>query len=163
MQSSTPYVALGVHGFTPTLASIPPERGVGKDNSKLKSPLVLCVDDDPGVREFYGSLLVEEGYNVISAGTGAQALTLVQSRKDTVDAAILDYKLPGMNGFELAVRLKQHDPLLPILMISSAFPDPEDMLPFVDTALTKGVPVGEILEGIQLLLASRRQRQNRKC
>jgi hypothetical protein len=48
-------------------------------------------------------------------------------------------------------------------MISSAFPDPEDMLPFVDTALTKGVPVGEILEGIQLLLASRRQRQHKKC
>jgi CheY-like chemotaxis protein len=129
----------------------------------LKSPLVLCVDDDPGVREFYGSLLVEEGYHVISAGTGAQALTLVQSRNEPVDAAILDYKLPGMNGFELAVRLKQHNPLLPILMISSAFPDPEDMLPFVDTALTKGVPVGEILEGIQLLLASRRQRQHKKC
>ena len=140
----------------------PLNEAFGKDNSPLKSPLVLCVDDDPGIREFYGSLLMQEGYHVISAGTGAQALTLVQSRKKTVDAAILDYKLPGMNGFELAVRLKQHDPLLLILMISSAFPDPEDMIPFVDSALTKGVPVNEILGGIQLLLSSRRQRV-RKC
>jgi len=124
---------------------------------------VLCVDDDPGIREFYGSLLVQEGYNVISAGTGAQALTLIQSRKGAVDAAILDYKLPGMNGFELAVRLKQHDPGLPILMISSCFPDPEDMLPFVDSALAKGVPVTEILEGIGLLLASRHECRYRNC
>ena len=129
----------------------------------MKSPLVLCVDDDPGIREFYGSLLMQEGYNVISAGTGAQALTLIQSRKNSVDAAILDYKLPGMNGFELAVRLKQHDPRLPILMISSCFPDLEDMLPFVDSALTKGVPVNEILEGIGLLLASRHERRYRSC
>jgi CheY-like chemotaxis protein len=124
----------------------------------LKSPLVLCVDDDPGSREFYGSLLMKEGYNVISAGTGAQALTLVRSHTDRIDAAILDYKLPAMNGFELAVRLKQHDPELPILMISSCHPDPEDMLPFVDSAMQKGLPLSDVLKGIGLLVASRRER-----
>jgi len=145
------------------LASIPLNEAFGKERKPLKPPLVLCVDDDPGIRELYGSMLVQEGYDVISAGTGRQALALVQARNETVDAAILDYKLPGMNGFELAVRLKQHDPLLPILMISSAFPDPEDMVPFVDSALLKGVPVNEILQGIGLLLASRRLRPRAKC
>jgi len=123
----------------------------------LKSPLVLCVDDDDGMREFYGSLLGRQGYEVVSADSGLQALALVQSMKKPVDAAILDYELPGMNGFELAVRLKQHDPGLPILMISGSPPELEDMLPFVDAAMSKGVPVQDILEGIELLVASRRE------
>lgn len=122
----------------------------------LKSRLVLCVDDDISIREFYGRLLSKEGYEVIFAGTGLQALDLVQSAKNPVDAAILDYELPGMNGFELAVRLKQHDPGLPILMISGCLPELEEMLPFVDAAMSKGVPVGDILEGIDLLVT-------RKC
>jgi CheY-like chemotaxis protein len=123
----------------------------------LKSPLVLCVDDDAAIREFYGCLLGREGYEVIFAGTGLQALALVQSARNPVDAAILDYELPGMNGFELAVRLKQHDPGLPILMISGCLPDLEEMLPFVDAAMSKGVPVRSILEGVDLLVASRRK------
>ena len=121
----------------------------------MKSPLVLCVDDDAAIREFYGRLLGREGYAVISAGSGSQALALVQSTKNSVDAAILDYELPGMNGFELAVRLKQHDPRLPILMISSCLPELDEMLPFVDAAMTKGVPVRHILEGIDLLVERR--------
>jgi CheY-like chemotaxis protein len=125
----------------------------------MKSPLVLCVDDDAGIREFYGSLLSREGYEVLSASTGSQALALVQSAKSTVDAAILDYELPGMNGFELAVRLKQHDPGLPILMISGCFPELEEMSPFVDAAMSKGVPIEHLVEGIDLLVADRRKRR----
>ena len=124
----------------------------------MKSPVVLCVDDDIGIREFYGKLLSKQGYQVISAGTGPQALDLVQSAKNPVDAAVLDYKLPGMNGFEIAVRLKLHDPALPILMISGSPPELDDMLPFVDAAMFKGVPVQHLLEGIDLLVASRRKR-----
>jgi CheY-like chemotaxis protein len=125
----------------------------------MKSPVVLCVDDDLGSREFYGKVLSEEGYQVISAGTGPQALDLVQSAKSPVDAAILDYELPGMNGFELAVRLKIHDPALPILMISGSPPELDDMLPFVDAAMFKGVPVQHLLQGIDLLVAGRRRRR----
>jgi CheY-like chemotaxis protein len=120
--------------------------------------LVLCVDDDAAVRDFYGTLLSGEGYNVIFAGTGFQALALLQAAENPVDAAILDYKLPGMNGFELAVRLKQHDPSLRILMISGCLPKLEEMIPFVDAAMSKGVPVRAILEGIDLLVASRKRR-----
>lgn len=120
---------------------------------------MLCVDDDAAIREFYACLLGREGYEVMFAGTGFQALALVQSAKNPVDAAILDYELPGMNGFELAVRLKQHDPGLPILMISGCLPELEEMLPFVDAAMSKGVPVRHILEGLDLLVTSRQQRQ----
>jgi CheY-like chemotaxis protein len=135
---------------------LPPARSWKGQTLPLKSPLVLCVDDDAAIRDFYGCLLGREGYEVMFAGTGVQALALVQSAKDPVDAAILDYKLPGMNGFELAMRLKEHDPGLPILMISGSPPELEDMLPFVDAAMSKGVPALHILEGVELLVASRR-------
>jgi CheY-like chemotaxis protein len=125
----------------------------------VKSPLVLCVDDDAAIREFYGTVLGKEGYEVIFADSGSQALSLVQSRSDMIDAAVLNYKLPGMNGFELAVRLKQHDPGLPILMISGCLPELEEMMPFVDAAMTKGVPVRAILEGVDQLVASRPKRR----
>jgi CheY-like chemotaxis protein len=142
------------------LLAYPLRREVRKDQpSPVKSPLVLCVDNDAAVREFYGTLLSGEGYDVISAGTGFQALALLQVKEKPVDAAILDYKLPGMNGFELAVRLKQHDPGLPILMISGCLPELEEMVPFVDAAMSKGVPVRAILEGIDLLVASPRKRR----
>jgi CheY-like chemotaxis protein len=126
----------------------------------VKSLLVLCVDDDLSMREFYGSLLGREGYEVVSANSGLQALDLVQSMNNVVDAEILDYELPGMNGFELAVQLKQHDPGLPILMISGSHPELEKMAPFVDAALNKGVPVQHIVEGIGVLVSSRRERRS---
>jgi two-component system, OmpR family, response regulator CpxR len=125
----------------------------------MQSPMVLCVDDDAAIRDFYNVLLSGEGYRVVAASTGSQALDLIRSKSSGVDAAILDYELPRMNGFELAVRLKQHDPHLPILMISGSVPELEDMAPFVDVALSKGVPVREIVEGLELLLAARRSRR----
>jgi CheY-like chemotaxis protein len=124
----------------------------------LKSPTVLCVDDADAILDFYEDLLCGHGYEVLPARDGTQALEAFRANAESIDAAILDYEMPGMNGFELAVRLKSHDPALPILMISGHLPDLEEMLPFVDAALSKGVPVTEILDGIKLLIATREDR-----
>src|SRR5215475_2640840 len=130
----------------------PPQCGsiVRKDlSSSMKNPLVLCVDDDEGIRGFYGTLLEYGGYDVLSAGNGQQALDLFHSTDQAVDVAIVDYELPGMNGFELAVRLKLRQPRLPILMISALTPEVEEMSPFVDAAIEKGAPNREILEQLE--------------
>lgn len=126
----------------------------------MKNPLVLCVDDDDAIRAFYLDLLGEEGYDVLSASSGSQALDLLQSNRKAIDAAILDYELPGMNGFELAVRLKLHEPNLAILMISGSTPELDEMSPFVDAAMQKGAPIGDLLSGIEDLLANRRSRMS---
>ena len=119
----------------------------------MKKRTVLCVDDDAAVRDYYGLLLGSTGYQVISAANAVHALHVFSAQSRNIDAVILDYQMPGMTGLELAVLLKRHDPVLPIVMIAGWHPCKEDMLPFVDAAMNKGVPIGYILDRLDHLLA----------
>ena len=120
----------------------------------MKSPTVLCVDDDAGIRELYGALLGQNGYEVLAASNGRHALHVFQDKEEEIDAVILDYEMPGMNGLELAAWLKQRQPTLPVIMDSGSHPELQEMAPFVDAAMGKGVPLRHILDRLQLLLAS---------
>lgn len=120
----------------------------------MKAVTVMCVDDDAGIRELYGALLGRNGYEVIAANNGRHALHVFESQGQQIDAVILDYEMPGMNGLELAAWLKQRHPKLPVLMVSGSHPKLEHMAPFVDAAMGKGVPLRHILDRLQLLLAS---------
>lgn len=120
----------------------------------MKSPTVMCVDDDAGIRELYGALLGQNGYVVIAANNGRHALHVYESKEEEIDAVILDYEMPEMNGLELATWLKQRHPSLPVMMISGSHPELEEMAPFVDAAMGKGVPLRNILDRLQGLLAS---------
>jgi len=99
-------------------------------------------------------LLGQNGYEVLAASNGRHALHVFQDRVEQIDAVILDYEMPGMNGLELAASLKQRQPTLPVIMISGSHPELEKMAPFVDAAMGKGVPLRNILDRLQLLLAS---------
>jgi CheY-like chemotaxis protein len=121
----------------------------------MKSLTVMCVDDDAGIRELYGALLGQNGYEVIAATNGRHALHVFESKEKEIDAVILDYEMPEMNGLELATWLKQRHPALPVIMISGSHPELVEMAPFVDAAMGKGVPLRNILDRLQVLLASR--------
>jgi CheY-like chemotaxis protein len=118
----------------------------------MKALTVMCVDDDAAIRELYGALLGQNGYEVIAANSGRHALHVFESKEKEIDAVILDYEMPGMNGLELATWLKQRHPKLPVIMISGSHPEPQEMAPFVDAALGKGVPLRHILDRLQVLL-----------
>jgi DNA-binding NtrC family response regulator len=120
----------------------------------MKALTVMCVDDDAGIRKLYGALLGEHGYEVIAASNGRHALHVFESKENDIDAVILDYEMPGMNGLELATSLKKRDPTLPVIMVSGLHPELEEMTPFVDAAMGKGVPLQHILDRLQLLLAA---------
>ena len=120
----------------------------------MKRPRLLCVDDDPGIREFYETLFVTHGYEVVLAGSGRQALKIFRTRGYHIDADITDYDMPEMSGPELAVELKHSNPALPIIMVSGSRPVVEEAPHFVDAALAKGAPIQQVLDEIQRLLAS---------
>jgi|SRR5579864_5679050 len=120
----------------------------------MKVPTVMCVDDDEAIRELYGALLGQHGYEVIAVTGGHHALHVFETKETNIDAVILDYEMPGMNGLELAAWLKQRYPRLPVIMISGSHPEPERMSPFVDATMEKGVPLRHILDQLQVLLAS---------
>lgn len=65
---------------------------------------VLVVDDEPGMRFLIGEILQEDGRTIHMAGTGQQALNLVEREK--IDLILLDVKMPGMNGIEVYKNLK---------------------------------------------------------
>ena len=82
-------------------------------------PLVLVVDDSITVRRVTQRLLKREGYRVILAADGRQALELLQEERPTV--VVSDIEMPRMDGFELAryIRADVRMSDLPIIMITS--------------------------------------------
>ncbi len=57
---------------------------------------ILVVDDELSMREFLKILLEKEGYSILTAADGAEALTLTQEH--AVDLVVSDIRMPGMNG-----------------------------------------------------------------
>ena len=79
---------------------------------------VLCVDDDEDSREMLCVLLRYSGIEVKAVSTGAQALSVIQI--EHFDLYLLDAWLPGLDGFELCLRLRRLFPHTPILFFSGA-------------------------------------------
>jgi chemosensory pili system protein ChpA (sensor histidine kinase/response regulator) len=84
-----------------------------------KNLLVMVVDDSVTVRKVTSRLLEREGYDVITAKDGVDAITLLQDQQP--DIMLLDIEMPRMDGFEVAkrVRSSQYQQALPIIMITS--------------------------------------------
>jgi DNA-binding NtrC family response regulator len=76
---------------------------------------ILLVDDDAGVRFALIEVLRDRGYRVISASSGAQALTLL----DGVDVVVTDLSMPGMDGLELVSRIAARAPALPVILLTA--------------------------------------------
>ncbi len=80
---------------------------------------LLIVDDDPQVRKLLETLLQHEGYLTLSAGSGEEALQSVA--KQPPDLILLDVMMSGMDGYEVASRLKGDEATagIPIIMLSA--------------------------------------------
>ena len=76
--------------------------------------VVLIVDDDDAVREVTAGIVSDLGYAVVEAGSGGAALDLLDRRND-IQAVILDFAMPGMNGADVAREMHSRRPNLPIL------------------------------------------------
>jgi len=83
------------------------------------SKTILLIDDDPGVRFGTAALLEDEGFSVISASTGADAL-LILMHMDPPDLIVLDLMLPLMSGWEVSAELAKDARLarVPVIILS---------------------------------------------
>jgi PAS domain S-box-containing protein len=84
---------------------------------------VLVVEDNPDVRTMLQAALELEGHEVIAAEDGRQALARMEA--EHADVALVDLGLPGMDGYELARRLRQGRPGIPLVALSG-YGLPED-------------------------------------
>lgn len=90
-----------------------------------RSLRVLLVDDDILVSMGAADMLLDLGHSVTEAQSGAQALKLLET-DSPFDIVITDYAMPGMNGFELAQRIKEKNPKLPIVLATGYAELPAD-------------------------------------
>ena len=71
-----------------------------------KLPTILIVEDDPDLRLVHSEILSHEGYAVLTAADGVEALELVENEGPPA-MILLDLRMPRMNGWDLAKRLRQ--------------------------------------------------------
>jgi CheY-like chemotaxis protein len=98
-------------------------------------------------------LLEKNGYQVLEASGGEEALALFLS--NAVDAVVVDYKMPGMDGSMLATRMKSVKGHVPILLLSAYGPLPKSKLESVDIFLSKSQPPSMLLSSLHGMLAGR--------
>lgn len=112
---------------------------------------ILVVDDDPYLLDLLTETLKTIGYEACGAADAAQALALLQ--KTTVQLVITDIKMPGMNGIDLARRIRQEYPHLPVIFISGVFTP--SILKTIDKEpfLAKPFRIGQMEEMIARVVA----------
>jgi len=80
-------------------------------------PLVLVIDDEEAIRLFLAATLEDEGYEVVTAGTGGQGLAIAKDR--VPDLVLLDLMLPDMSGIQVLGGLKSALPHICVVMITA--------------------------------------------
>jgi CheY-like chemotaxis protein len=88
----------------------------GKD--PVKRDLILFVDDEPEVRSIARITLEQQGYRLIEAEDGVQALNIFNQRKNEISLIVTDVLMPNLDGLGLVARLHKISPDLPILLLS---------------------------------------------
>src|SRR5881409_2318436 len=82
----------------------------------MARPVVLVVDDDPGVRESF-RLILEDHYEVLDVPDGPRALDVVGASQ--IDLVLLDIRLPGMDGIEVLERIKAIDEGIEVILVTA--------------------------------------------
>ncbi len=80
-------------------------------------PTILIVDDDPNALFGISQLLMDEGYGVVSANNGREALEAL--KHSTIDAVVTDEKMPELTGMEFLSRVRQGDSKPPVILITA--------------------------------------------
>jgi CheY-like chemotaxis protein len=115
------------------------------------SHLVLCVDDEVVGLRVRKILLERAGYKVLTAADGHSGLELFATHP--VDVVVLDYSMPGMHGGQVAEKMRQTKPEIPILLLSAYVSLPDEVRSLVDVYMTKGEGAPAFLDNLSNLLS----------
>jgi putative two-component system response regulator len=118
-------------------------------------PVILVVDDQAQNIELLEAYLVPQGYEIVKAANGEEALGKLSDNQ--IDLILLDVMMPGMDGFEVTRRVRQDNThrLLPIILVT-ALRDTEDRVKGIeagcDDFISKPVDKMELLARVRSLL-----------
>jgi len=112
--------------------------------------VVLCVDDEPVGLAVRRMLLERAGYTVFTALDGVTGLEIFA--QEEIEAVVLDFSMPGMNGGEVASRMRGVKAKVPILMLSAYTSLPPEIEHLATLTMTKGEGAPVFLQKLGSLL-----------
>lgn len=114
--------------------------------------LVLCVDDEAVGLQVRRMILERSGYSVLTAHDGPTGLKVFA--ENPIEAVVLDYAMPGMDGGQVAAQMRERKPQVPILLLSAYMSLPADLSGLVDISMTKGEGAPILLQKLDSLFSS---------
>ncbi len=134
-------------------------------------PTILCIDDNPTGLATRKTLLTSMNYCVVTAEDAMTGLALLFTRhgmrcgfcgtvSEHIDAVVLDYLMPGMDGEAVASIIRNEQPDLPIVLLTGV---PRDLLEsrlvsLVDAVVIKGEPAEVLLTVLERLTGTKREK-----
>jgi DNA-binding response OmpR family regulator len=116
----------------------------------------LLVEDDELVSDAVTRILVREGYLVLTAATGHDAIGLLRTPATPVDVIVLDIGLPDVSGTDLCARFREFLPHLPVIVCTGAA-DPEQVRELRNLGITrfysKPIAIDDLVDGVGRVLA----------
>ncbi len=98
--------------------AVPSPRTTAAVGAGPHAAAILVVDDEAAVRSVTRRLLAREGYEVLEASCGEEALQALSGAKDRIRCVLLDHSMPGMDGTETYRRLREVSPGVRVVMTS---------------------------------------------
>ena len=123
----------------------------------MSAARIMVVDDDADVRGLLRTTLDGDGFEIVEAGDGQQALELVA--KELPDLVILDWQMPGLSGPEVLTQLKRQDAALPVILLTAQLEPRYSTLAQIfgaDAYLTKPFSPLQLAAAVEGLLSARR-------
>lgn len=124
---------------------------------------ILVVEDDVKLNKLYSTILIKEGYQVISAANGFEALAITADTH--IDLIITDIMMPDMDGYELVELLRDADYEYPVLVVTvrDSFDSlQEGFLLGIDDYMVKPINVNEMVLRVQAMLRRSKITSDRK-
>jgi len=88
-------------------------------------PVILVVDDEESVRMLLSTLLERDSYKVLLAADGQDALEVSRQHDGEINALVTDYKMPRLDGLQLAKTMKVERPGIRVMIMSGRMSNPE--------------------------------------
>jgi CheY-like chemotaxis protein len=141
-----------------------PRRGRAEERHRPDSPRVttspcrtlVWIDDYEPVLTVYKALFESLGFRVLTASQGTVGLGLIAS--NAVDAVVVDYEMPEMDGRQVATAIKTRQPELPVILFSGSNEVPHRVKQLFDAVCDKAGSRDQLLSEIHRVLEAKENR-----
>ena len=124
---------------------------------------ILILEDEIGIRSFVSINLKREGYEIIEAGTGTEAIEQISNNPD-ISIALLDVMLPDMSGIEVCKFIRQQFDQIGIIMLTAKGQEEDKLEGFIsgaDDYIVKPFSIKELLVRVSALIRRVKKDENK--